>query len=370
MKKLITIVFAMLMVMSLFGMTWEVQPGESIQDAIDGSSDGDTVYVYDGIYVETLEIWNRELILQGESRDGCIIQAPNFYVSVIYTNSWTDNLITVQDLTVQNGLWGIFATNSPYCNLNVNNVKVELNEYGIVLNSVNSNITNCTIDSNNYTGLYIVNCDINITDCIISNNNYDSDFETNTMGGGVYIDNSSEVVISGTEITNNHAYNSGGGLAMITATNTIEFDEENPCTIEGNTIEFIYGEGNDLYVENYTPGTTVDVYMNTNPNIVVYPETYWIIIPTSVEPTQIPETQILSYNFPNPVSNYTTIYFMSDNVNDATVSIYNAKGQKMSTVVTESGSVMLDTSNYTSGVYFYKIKNSDVNVVRKMIVIK
>jgi len=35
---------------------WYVNPGESIQDAIDGASDGDTIYVYAGTYDESIVI--------------------------------------------------------------------------------------------------------------------------------------------------------------------------------------------------------------------------------------------------------------------------------------------------------------------------
>ena len=44
----------------------------SIQDAIDNASDGDTIYVYSGIYYENVVI-NKRINLIGEDRNGTII---------------------------------------------------------------------------------------------------------------------------------------------------------------------------------------------------------------------------------------------------------------------------------------------------------
>ena len=371
MKRLVIVIFAMLMITGLFGETIYVNHGESIQDAIDDANNGDIVFVYNGTYTGAIEIVNIELTLQGESRDECIIQATESITpsmnSTIYANSWTSNLITIKDLTVRRGHNGIQSVNSPYCNLVMENVKCTLNNYGVTVNGTNAEILNCSIIDNRYTGLYISDSNINIIDCVISDNNGYSTISNNPIGGGVYVGHSNEVYISGTEITNNFAYDSGGGLAMITNTNTITFDENNLCIIENNNIQAYAGEGDDLYADN-NPVGSVTVYTTSTP--ICYPINYWVISAADIEPNEIIQTYNLCYNFPNPVGNYTTIYLMSDNINDAIIDIYNAKGQRVSTVETENGSVMLNTSDYTSGVYFYKVRNSEINVVQKMVIIK
>jgi len=76
---------------------------------------------------------------------------------------------------------------------------------------------------------------------------------------------------------------------------------------------------------------------------------------------------------PNPVHNYTTIkYQLSGSVleQNATIRVYNILGKCVKTVEGRNGKVELDVSDLGSGIYFYQLKTSNYNVVKKLIVIK
>lgn len=378
MKRIFFTLLGLLLFAIVLGNTIIVYPGDSIQTAVNVASDGDTVYVHNGTYTETIEIINIELTLEGESRDGCIIRATTYGISTnntIYANSWSANMIEIKNLTVKQGYIGIAANNLPYCNLYLNNVKSVLNNYGISVNNANSDIVSCLIDDNNYTGLYIMDSNVNIIDCIISNNNFDSTYQYNTMGGGVYVASSNDIYISGTEIIDNYAYDSGGGLAMITTTNSITFDVDSPCTIENNTVQT--GEGDDLYAYDYESEIPVDVY-TTNNDPIAYPiwdpieETgCWRVNPIVNVEDDIVAKDNLCFNFPNPARSSTDIMFSNPQSKKTEIIIYNARGQRVEKIETYNNFYTLNVSDYASGVYFYGIRNDNMqSQYNKMIIIK
>ena len=83
----------------------------------------------------------------------------------------------------------------------------------------------------------------------------------------------------------------------------------------------------------------------------------------------------LSQNYPNPFNPTTTIRFNLPAASRVDLSIYNVLGQKVATLVDgrlDAGpkDVEWDASNYSSGVYFYRI-TTDSNVeTQKMVLLK
>ena len=374
MKKFILILIGMFLVANIFSNIIYVYPGDSIQDAINVASNGDTVYVHNGTYTETIQIVNITLTLEGESRDGCIIRAAASGTSsenTIYANSWSSNLINIKNLTVKRGYIGITVNNSPYCNVRMDNIRSTLNDYGIHLNSTNSDIVNCLIDDNNYTGLSIVHSDTDIIDCVISNNNFNSTYQVNPTGGGIYVGMQyNNVYLAGTVISDNYAYKDGGGIATITANNFILFDDTNLCTIENNTA--YTGNGNDLYAFGYEPGSTTTVYLsNTYPS--AYPSDYWVINPIMSDITEgnINTLEEMCFCFPNPAKISTKIMFNNHQNKNTKITIYNLEGQKVEAIKTENNFYNLDVSKYASGVYFYKVRNENMQPqYNKIVVVK
>ncbi len=81
----------------------------SIQDAIDAAVAGDTVDVADGTYTEQLTISNKGLTITGESESGVIVQAGTTAPgsSNVFTIDAAGKDITIQNMTIRNGLYGI-----------------------------------------------------------------------------------------------------------------------------------------------------------------------------------------------------------------------------------------------------------------------
>ncbi|MDI6767394.1 MAG: T9SS type A sorting domain-containing protein [Bacteroidota bacterium] len=125
-------------------------------------------------------------------------------------------------------------------------------------------------------------------------------------------------------------------------------------------------------------------------NMGYYPDTYlakYSIAGLTFQPSGVvsileqPEEFQLSQNFPNPFNPITTIKFNLPMDVFVTLEVYNALGQKLSTILEQeeflSGNheIEFDGSNLPSGVYFYKIntqgiEEGDENIPQKFISVK
>jgi hypothetical protein len=108
-------------------------------------------------------------------------------------------------------------------------------------------------------------------------------------------------------------------------------------------------------------------------------------------PSDIPEEELnelypgitLYPNYPNPFNPSTTITFSltAENAKDAEISIYNLKGQKIRTfnchpeLVEGRSSIVWNGTDengkaVSSGIYFYKLKSGDIEISKKMLMMK
>ncbi|EMR74857.1 Periplasmic copper-binding protein (NosD) [Thermoplasmatales archaeon SCGC AB-540-F20] len=137
----------------------------NIQDAIDDASDGDTVFVYSGVYNESLEI-NTSICLIGEGKTNTIIKS-EFSIEIL------KNSVLISNFYIKNGMIGIT------CYPNVSNVVIDNNHIytyviGIFLmNSDGNIISNNLIDTSGNFGFY---------DIILSNSNGNIISENNLSG--------------------------------------------------------------------------------------------------------------------------------------------------------------------------------------------
>jgi hypothetical protein len=91
--------------------------------------------------------------------------------------------------------------------------------------------------------------------------------------------------------------------------------------------------------------------------------------------SNIPQRFYLDQNYPNPFNPSTVIKFGLPKDEYVTIEIYNNLGQLVSVVVNENKSagyyeIRLDGMNYSSGIYFYRIKAGNFIDTKKMLLIK
>ncbi len=93
------------------------------------------------------------------------------------------------------------------------------------------------------------------------------------------------------------------------------------------------------------------------------------------EVSSLPEKYLLSQNYPNPFNPSTNISFELPKESYTTLEIYNALGEKVSTLVSKNltaGSYKYewDAKKFSSGIYFYRINTNEFNSTKKMMLLK
>ncbi len=152
------------------------------------------------------------------------------------------------------------------------------------------------------------------------------------------------------------------------------------------------------YVERLSSGNTLIGWGGANPTVteitsdgtVVFemafpPHTYsyraykynWSGNPVSVNNGQgsIPLSYKLSQNFPNPFNPRTEITYDIPKASQVELSVFDETGRELKKLVSgykQPGSykTAFDGSNYSSGLYFYRLEAGDFSQTRKMILIK
>lgn len=93
------------------------------------------------------------------------------------------------------------------------------------------------------------------------------------------------------------------------------------------------------------------------------------------ESAELPSTYSLNQNYPNPFNPITTIEYTLPENCEVNLSVYNLMGQKVATLVDspqKAGfrSVSWNASEYSSGLYFYRLAAGDKKITRKMALVK
>lgn len=156
----------------------------SIQAAIDNASDGDTVFVYSGMYYEIVHVV-KEIDLIGEDKNTTIIDAQWQDTPV---RIWSSN-VTVEGFTVQNGIvdWYSSGINIYGAHVQVTDCIMKNNDCGFrVTNTDDVLIENCTIHDNSGHSIYnIESSNVTIQYC----ESYHNGCEEESVPGGIYIAN-------------------------------------------------------------------------------------------------------------------------------------------------------------------------------------
>ena len=93
------------------------------------------------------------------------------------------------------------------------------------------------------------------------------------------------------------------------------------------------------------------------------------------ELNQIPQKYVLNQNYPNPFNTKTRISYQLATNSDVELSIYNLLGQKVATLVKKkqtagSYKIKWDASNFSSGVYLYRLQAGNFIETKKLVVLK
>jgi len=123
-----------------------------------------------------------------------------------------------------------------------------------------------------------------------------------------------------------------------------------------------------------------DIYASNSQlsKVNVIPQNGKVIVSniTSVgQQNKIPNEYSLSQNYPNPFNPSTLIEYSLKNDGKVTINIYNILGELVTSLVNGYQSagnykVVWNASQFSSGIYFYRIKSGDFSQIKKMVLIK
>jgi parallel beta-helix repeat protein len=249
----------------------------SIQDAINASSDGDTVFVYEGTYYENLVI-NKTINLVGENRNNTIIDSDRKGDAMQVTADWvniTRIMVTGGTASSQNGIElnyvhncsivDIKASNNQvgvriyYSNNNtiINNNLSDNNRGGVFLHTSDfNNVTGNNASSNGWNGIELYSSKGNsIVDNIVKdnfwgalvlqwksdNNSIIGNVATNDNSYGIYIDES-----SGNRIIQNQMSKMGRSIYFHHSHRNIVFEND----VSGSVYGLMLSSAHENYIEN------------------------------------------------------------------------------------------------------------------------
>ena len=90
---------------------------------------------------------------------------------------------------------------------------------------------------------------------------------------------------------------------------------------------------------------------------------------------EIPKVMTLSQNHPNPFNPVTTINYELPQTGKVYLKAYNIIGEEIVTLVNEMQeagryAIQFDASQYSSGIYFYKLTSNNYTITKSMMLVK
>ncbi|WP_292465933.1 NosD domain-containing protein [Methanolobus sp.] len=214
----------------------------TISAALANATNGDTIVVTDGTYVENIDVDKEVTIISERGATNATVQASTSsdHIFNITVNNVTVSGFNITGSTFSNNA-GVYLNNVLNCNIS-NNIIVD-NNYGIFLSSSNNNtISNNLVTENSNSGISIVSSNNNTLRNNIVNNNQDS-------GIYIYLSNANSL------INNTVGNNSDIGVSIQYSENTIM--DNNTMSLNLYNFRLI---GNDLgqYIHAISETNLVD----------------------------------------------------------------------------------------------------------------
>jgi hypothetical protein len=190
----------------------------------------------------------------------------------------------------------------------------------------------------------------------------------NPMGGQISgsIYNNSSSSISGTLIS---AVDSAGetissSVSVFNGNYLIPSLKDGSYTIKASKIGYQTSEHSDK----------ISIDLNSKP-VVDGVNIYITLTDVKDDEKIIPESYNLSQNYPNPFNPTTTIKYQVPKESFVSVKVYDAIGSEVADLVNEKQKqgyyeLYFDASNFSSGVYFYRIISDNYTAVKKMLLVK
>lgn len=165
-KALVTIFMLLCLTAGAHAATYYVNPGESIQDAIEAADNGDTIIVKPDVYYENINMRGKAVTLMSEQgADSTVIDGKG--LTVVLINSGEDSSTIIDGFTLRYGIDGVCFEYgvSP----TVKNCKIYGNVFGIYCYDAAPIIADCNIVNSWEYAVYALNCDdeIMMSGCLI-----------------------------------------------------------------------------------------------------------------------------------------------------------------------------------------------------------
>ena len=197
----------------------EINPEDSIQDAINSANVGDIIHLSSGVYHQGLIIVNKTLTIIGEGADATIIDGEGDAPLIFSIRAVG---VKIKNLAVRNSslIYGVGIEISDTRNVEILNCKVEMNTAGEGKGIELRNASNCLIArniiANNIYGIFLREGSVNntIVGNTVSHNSVglkiaDTYSENNLIYHNNFIENEQQVVYFASNIWDN-GYPSGG----------------------------------------------------------------------------------------------------------------------------------------------------------------
>ncbi len=278
-----------------------VNPGESIQGAIDNATAGDTIIVRDGTYNEGINVYKRLTIQSENGAESTIVHAANSHIFNITADYVNITGFTIEEASKKCGILISSATN---CNISnnivsgnyqgiylskssqniiLNNNVLANKKYGIILtdgSTYNKIIKNNASNNLESSGIYLTESHNNEIRDNIANSNKDKGIELlstneniianntakNNEVSGIYLKNSNENMLTDNDASNNVNYH-GIGLS---ASNNNEI--RNNIAISNHQVGIGLWTSNENIIANNTAKNNGNrgIYLKNSNNNEIY----------------------------------------------------------------------------------------------------